>query len=106
MKILKVLEGGLLEIKEIPGELKSFQKEVEGLIDIVKINDKIDLVVNDEFLLNGSDPTLFLNNNLIICGNCFFRNQDETDLREEEINYLFRKMRRLKNGMLVWIGNI
>lgn len=105
MKILKVLEGGLLEIKEIPGELKSFQKEVEGLIDIVAINDKIDLVVNDEFLLNGSDPTLFLNRNLIVCGDCFFMNQDG-DLTEEQINYLFRKMRRLKNGMLVWIGNI
>lgn len=105
MKILKVLEGGLLEIRDISGELKSFQKEVGGLIDIVKINDKIDLIVNDEFLLNGSDPTLFLNNNLIICGNCFFRNQDG-DLTEEQLNYLFRKMRRLKNGMLVWIGNI
>lgn len=105
MKILKVLAGGLLEIKDIPGNLKSSQEEVEGLIDIVEINDKIDLVVNDEFLLNGSEPTLFLNRNLIVCGDCFFMNQDG-DLTEDQINYLFRKMRRLKNGMLVWIGNI
>lgn len=105
MRILKVLEGGLLEIKEIPGSLKASQEEVEGLIDIIEINDKIDLVVNDEFLLNGSEPTLFLNRNLIVCGNCFFMNQDG-DLTEEQINYLSRKMRRLNNGMLVWIGNI
>lgn len=105
MRILKVLEGGLLEIKEIPGSLKASQEEVEGLIDIVEINDKIDLVVNDEFLLNGSEPTLFLNRNLIVCGDCFFMNQDG-DLTEEQINYLFRKMRRLKNGILVWIGNV
>ena len=105
MRILKVLEGGLLEIKEIPGSLKASQEEVEGLIDIIEINDKIDLVVNDEFLLNSSEPTLFLNRNLIVCGNCFFMNQDG-DLTEEQINYLSRKMRRLNNGMLVWIGNI
>lgn len=105
MRILKVLEGGLLEIKYIPGTLEASQEEVGGLIDIVEINDKIDLVVNDEFLLNGSEPTLFLNNNLIVCGNCFFMNQDG-DLTEEQINYLFRKMRRLKNGILVWIGNV
>lgn len=105
MRILKVLEGGLLEIKYIPGTLEASQEEVGGLIDIVEINDKIDLVVNDEFLLNGSEPTLFLNNNLIVCGDCFFMNQDG-DLTEEQINYLFRKMRRLKNGILVWIGNV
>lgn len=105
MRILKVLEGGLLEIKDIPGSLKASQEEVRGLIDIVKINDKIDLVVNDEFLLNGSEPTLFLNRNLIVCGDCFFMSQDG-DLTEEQINYLYRKMRRLKNGILVWIENI
>ena len=105
MRILKVLEGGLLEIKYIPGTLEASQEEDGGLIDIVEINDKIDLVVNDEFLLNGSEPTLFLNNNLIVCGDCFFMNQDG-DLTEEQINYLFRKMRRLKNGILVWIGNV
>lgn len=105
MKILKVLEGGLLEIKDIPGSLKASQEEVGGLIDVVEINDKIDLIVNDEFLLNGSEPTLFLNRNLIVCGSCFFMNQDG-DLTEEQINYLFRKMRRLKNGILVWIGNV
>ncbi|MDD7352119.1 MAG: DUF3846 domain-containing protein [Peptoniphilaceae bacterium] len=105
MKVLKVLEGGLLEIKNIPGNLKGSQEEVGGLIDVIEINDKIDLVVNDEFLLNGSDPTLFLNRNLIVCGECFFMNQDG-DLTDEQINYLFRKMRRLKNGMLVWIENI
>lgn len=105
MRILKVLEGGLLEIKYIPGTLEASQEEVGGLIDIIEINDKIDLVVNDEFLLNGSEPTLFLNNNLIVCGSCFFMNQDG-DLTEDQINYLFRKMRRLKNGMLVWIGNV
>lgn len=105
MKILKVLEGGLLEIKDIPGSLKASQEEVRGLIDIIKINDKIDLVVNDEFLLNGSNPTLFLNRNLIVCGDCFFMSQDG-DLTEEQINYLYRKMRRLKNGILVWIENI
>lgn len=105
MRILKVLEGGLLEIKDIPGSLKASQEEVGGLIDVVEINDKIDLIVNDEFLLNGSEPTLFLNRNLIVCGNCFFMSQDG-DLTEEQINYLFRKMRRLKNGILVWIENI
>ena len=105
MKILKVLEGGLLEIKDIPGSLKASQEEVGGLIDVVEINDKIDLIVNDEFPLNGSEPTLFLNRNLIVCGDCFFMNQDG-DLTEEQINYLFRKMRRLKDGILVWIGNI
>ena len=105
MKILKVLEGGLLEIKDIPGSLKASQEEVRGLIDIIKINDKIDLVVNDEFLLNGSNPTLFLNRNLIVCGDWFFISQDG-DLTEEQINYLYRKMRRLKNGILVWIENI
>lgn len=106
MRILKVLEGGLLEIKDIPGSLKASQEEVGGLIDIIEINDKIDLIVNDEFLLNGSEPTLFLNNNLIVCGSCFFTNQGRGDLTEDQINYLFRKMRRLKNGMLVWIGNV
>lgn len=105
MRILKVLEGGLLEIKDIPGSLKASQEEVRGLIDIIEINDKIDLVVNDEFLLNGSNPTLFLNRNLIVCGDCFFTNQGK-DLTEEQLNYLYRKMRRLKNGILVWIGNI
>lgn len=105
MKILKVLEGGLLEIKDIPGSLKASQEEVGGLIDVLEINDKIDLIVNDEFLLNGSEPTLFLNKSLIVCGSCFFTNRGR-DLTEDQINYLFRKMRRLKSGMLVWIGNV
>ena len=105
MRILKVLEGGLLEIKDIPGSLKASQEEVGGLIDIVQITDKIDLIVNDNFLSNGSEPTLYIHENLIIHGECFFTNQGR-DLTEEDIDYLYKKMRRIKAGVLVWIENI
>ena len=104
MKVLKVLEGGLLEVKDIKGDLSSFQENVGGLIDVVQITDKIDLIVNDNFLSNGSEPTLYIHENLIIYGECLFTNYD--DLTEEDINYLYKKMRRIKAGVLVWIENI
>lgn len=105
MKILKVSPGGTLEIKEIEDNLRACQNEVGGLIDIVEITDSIDLYVNDEFLLNGSKISLFLNDNLIVHGDCFFK----SDNFEKDINYMYKKLRKIKvNGkwVLVWIQNI
>lgn len=105
MRILKVSPGGILEIKEIEDNLRACQDEVGGLIDIVEITDSIDLYVNDEFLLNGSKISLFLNDNLIVHGDCFFKSEHF----EKDINYMYKKLRKIKvNGewMLVWIQNI
>lgn len=105
MRILKISPGAILEIKEIENSLKACQGEVGGLIDIIEISDSIDLYVNDEFLLNGSSPSLFLNDNLIVHGDCFFKSNNF----EQDINYIYKKLRKIKvNGewILVWIQNI
>lgn len=101
MKILKLYPDGICEVKNIKNNLESFQQEVGGLIDVIEMPDKIDLIVNDEFLLNGSEPSLYINHDLIIFGECFFTTYE--DLTEEQINYLFRKLLKIENEIFIWI---
>lgn len=64
--ILELEPGFFPEIKKIDQNLEAYQKEVNGLTDIIEINQDIDLVVNDEFLLNGSEFTINIKNQYFI----------------------------------------
>jgi hypothetical protein len=48
------------EITEIPNNYDTISKTVNGLIDIIAMpsGDSIDIIFNDEFLYNGSEPNI------------------------------------------------
>ena len=86
-------ESGFVEIEN---DLHSKQKFVGGRIDIIRLTEEIDLVVNDEYLLNGSEPRLFIfadgEINNIVMGDCFVCRNDGkgnfTDIQREDISIL------------------
>ncbi len=86
-------ESGFVEIKN---DLHSKQKFVGGRIDVIRLTEEIDLIVNDEYLLNGSEPRLFIfadgEIHNIVMGDCFVCRNDGkgnfTDIRREDISIL------------------
>ena len=81
---------------EIENNLHSKQKFVGGLIEVIRLTEEIDLIVNEEYLLNESEPRvlIFQNGKLynIVMGDCFVcRNDGEgnfTDIRREDIEVI------------------
>lgn len=99
--ILKLEPGFFPEIKKIDQNLEAYQKEVNGLIDIIEINQDIDLVVNDEFLLNDSEFTINIRNQYFIFGNCYFVGRDGTNLSDDNIAKIFRSLILYEKGFFL-----
>lgn len=86
-------ESGFMEIEN---NLSSKQKFVGGHIDVIRLTEEIDLIVNDEYLLNGSEPRVIIFQDGEVCnivmGDCFVcRNDGEgnfTDIRREDIEII------------------
>ncbi|MGL4789891.1 MAG: DUF3846 domain-containing protein [Anaerotignaceae bacterium] len=88
IKILKVEVGEPPQIKEIENSLQALQKEVEGLIACVYIEDGAVAVVNDEGKINGMKPNRRMGAD-IICGPFFIcgdEGEDFSSLTEEQIS--------------------
>ncbi|MDD3453555.1 MAG: DUF3846 domain-containing protein [Bacilli bacterium] len=75
--ILKVEPNELPYEKEIINDLKSLQNEVDGLIEMIDIDDKTCLVCNEEGKLLGMDLNRVVGND-IIAGNFFISRFNET----------------------------
>ena len=86
-------KSGFLEIEN---SLQVKQKFVGGRIDVIRLTEEIDLIVNDEYLLNGSGLRLiiFQNDEIsnIVMGDCFVCRNDSkgnfTDIKREDISIL------------------
>ena len=74
MKVLAFI-GDTMCFHEIENTLEAEQKFVGGLIEAVAITEEIDLICNEEFLLQGLEPRVAIDNGdyppTIICGDCF-----------------------------------
>lgn len=74
MKVLAFI-GDMMCFHEIENTLEAEQKFVGGLIEAVAITEEIDLICNEEFLLQGLEPRVAIDNGdyppTIICGDCF-----------------------------------
>ena len=70
IKVVKVEVGQPPVIKEIENTLTGLQKEVEGNIECVYLNDGCIAVVNEEGKLNGMQPNRRIGAD-IICGPFF-----------------------------------
>ncbi len=99
--ILELEPGFFPEIKKIDQNLEAYQKEVNGLTDIIEINQDIDLVVNDEFLLNGSEFTINIKNQYFIFGNCYFVGRDGANLSDDNIAKIFRSLIFYEKGFFL-----
>lgn len=88
IKIVKVEVGKEPYIKEITSDLKSLQREVDGLIQPVELGFGCLAVVNEEGKLNGSLPNRWLGDYDIICGDFFICGdgaEDFVSLTDEQI---------------------
>lgn len=99
--ILKLEPGFFPEIKKIDQNLESYQKEVDGLIDIIEITPEIDLVVNDDFLGNNSEFTINIRNQYFIFGNCYFVGRDSTNLSDDNIAKIFNSLMIYEQGFFL-----
>ena len=81
---------------EIENTLQAKQNLVGGRIEVISLTEELDLIVNEEYLLNGSKPRvmIFENNEIsnIVMDDCFVcRNDGEgnfTDIKREDISML------------------
>lgn len=98
---------------EIENTLHSMQKFVGGLIDVVALTPNIDLVVNDEGLINGSEPrVIFLEDgkivNCIIMGDCFVCRHDGKgnfeSILETDLPVIRKKLLYLNSEQLKLLG--
>ena len=86
--------SGFMAIKDT---LKAKQDFVNGLIEVISLTDEIDLIVNEEYLLNGSELRLLLVDDdreiwNIVKGDCFIcRNDGEgnfVSIKREDISII------------------
>lgn len=74
IRILKIEPGKEPYVKEIANDFRACQREVEGLIDCVGLEDGCVAVVNDEGKINGMEPNRRYGDDIFcgpffICGN-------------------------------------
>lgn len=109
MKVLAFI-GDTMCFHEIENTLEAEQKFVGGLIEAVAITEEIDLICNEEFLLQGLEPRVAIDNGdyppTIICGDCFicrhnrkgeFESIKDTDLKaiQEKVIHLDTEFAKL-----------
>jgi len=70
IKVLKIEVGQPPIIKEICNNLDGLQAEVDGLIQVIGLDNNCLLVCNDEGKLNGMKPNRWLGDD-IVCGPFF-----------------------------------
>lgn len=94
---------------EMENTLQAKQKLVGGRIEVISITDEIDLIVNEEYLLNGSGLRLLLvddDNEVwnIVNGDCFVcRNDGEgnfTDIKREDIDIIKKYLLHINSDEL------
>ena len=103
------LKGIFPKVREIENSLESFYKIIGcDMIDIVQIEVEgkfFDVICDDEFLLKEKPvPTLFIDNENVLCGNLIFMTCDEEGntqgLTDEDIqkltNYILEQAFRLR----------
>lgn len=61
---------------EIENKLQPMQKFVGGHIEVISLTEELDLIVNDDYLFNGTEPRLILLENgkfqpCVVMGDCF-----------------------------------
>ena len=99
MKVLAFI-GDTMCFHEIENTLEAEQKFVGGLIEAVAITEEIDLICNEEFLLQGLEPRVAIDNGdyppTIICGDCFIcrhnRKGEFESIRDEDIKAISEKV--------------
>ena len=88
IKIVKIEVGKAPYQKEIANELEALQKEVDGLIECVYLDDGAIAVINEEGKINGMQPNRRIGSD-IICGPFFIcgdtRDGNFASLSEKEI---------------------
>ena len=87
IKILKIEVGEPPVVKEIANTLDGLQKEVEGNIECVYLDDGAIAVINEEGKLNGMQPNRRMGTD-IFCGPFFICGDDGEDfgsLNDEQI---------------------
>lgn len=67
IKVVKIEVGQPPEVKEIENSLNSLQKEVDGLIECVYLDDGCIAIINEEGKINGMEPNRRVGAD-IICG--------------------------------------
>lgn len=94
-------------VTKLKNELKTYQKIVDGLIDIVSLDDEIDIIVNDEGLLMQLKPNImnpYDDNNSFLVGNCIFVSHDEEgnckSLSREQISRVMEKIEELRYKLI------
>lgn len=86
-------KSGFLEIENT---LQAKQNLVGGRIEVISLTEELDLIVNEEYLFNGSGLRLILFQNdeisNIVMGDCFVCRNDSksnfTDIKREDISTL------------------
>ena len=86
-------ESGFMEIEN---KLQAMQKIVGGRMERISLTEGIDLIVNEEYLFNGSKPRVMIFENgevvNIVMGDCFVCRNDSkgnfTDIKREDISIL------------------
>ena len=93
-------KGNSKGFMEIENTLEAEQAFVGGLIEKVALTERIDLICNEEFLLQGLEPrvAMDLGGELpqIICGDCFICRHDGrgnfVSIREEDLEIIAKKI--------------
>ena len=111
MKVLAFI-GDTMCFHEIENTLEAEQKFVGGLIEAVAITEEIDLICNEEFLLQGLEPRVAIDNGdyppTIICGDCFIcrhnRRGKFESIRDEDIKAIQEKVIHLDTEFAKLLG--
>lgn len=94
IKVLLLEPNKSPEPMEIDNTLETFQKLVEGYIEIVPLqeNSKVFIVLNDEGKLLGLEPNFFWYNDIIVGNAVFVRSNgmgDFTNLTNEDLEEIY-----------------
>ena len=81
------------KVMEIKNDLKTMQKLVDGLIEVVNYKDNVLLICNEERKINNLLPNLILGNDFI-AGNCFFVKESEEGEFSSLVDEDIRKIKR------------
>ena len=92
---------------EIPDTLRAMQDFVGGYIEHVSLPNGLDLIVNDEGLINGSEPRLaYYDDNdefvYLYCGDCYFcrhKDEDFTSIEETDKEWIEKHFIHIHENM-------
>ena len=111
MRVLAFI-GDTMCFHEIEDTLEAEKAFVGGLIEAVAITEEIDLICNEEFLLQGLEPRVAIDNGdyppTIICGDCFIcrhnRKGEFESIRDEDIKAIQEKVIHLDTEFAKLLG--